>query len=116
MKQMKDIEANINIWDIIPLGYSGMMSGFIKLPDCGTCSVVFSNSEQGYEHVSISPKHKYRLPTWDDMCALKEVFWEEEEEVYQIHPKKSEYVNLKENCLHLWKPIGHELRELVEQQ
>jgi hypothetical protein len=25
------------------------------------------------------------------MCVLKDVFWGEEEEVYQIHPKKSEY-------------------------
>ena len=26
----------------------------------------------------------------------------------------SRYVNVVENCLHLWKPIGHELNELVE--
>ena len=30
-----------------------------------------------------------------------------------IHPKKSQYVNGVENCLHLWKPIGHEIDELV---
>ena len=56
------------------------------------------------------------IPTWDDMCALKDIFFDDEEEVYQIHPKKSEYVNLSENYLHLWKPIGHELGELVEKR
>lgn len=29
---------------------------------------------------------------------------------------KSEYVNMSKNCLHLWKPIGHELGELVEKR
>ena len=50
------------------------------------------------------------------MCVLKDIFFDDEEEVYQIHPKKSEYVNQQENCLHLWKPIGHELGELVEKR
>ena len=49
------------------------------------------------------------------MCVLKDVFWGGEEEVYQIHPKKSEYVNAIDNCLHLWKPIVHELNELVQE-
>ena len=44
---------------------------------------------------------------------LKDVFFEDEEEAYQIHPKKSEYVNAVENCLHLWKPKGHEINELI---
>lgn len=48
------------------------------------------------------------------MCVLKDIFFNNDEEVYQIHPKKREYVNAVENCLHLWKPIGHELGELVE--
>lgn len=52
----------------------------------------------------------------DRVYMLKDIFFDDEEEVYQIHPKKSEYVNLSENCLHLWKPIGHELGELVEKR
>ncbi len=47
------------------------------------------------------------------MCTLKDIFFDDEEEAYQIHPKKSQYVNGVENCLHLWKPIGHEIDELV---
>lgn len=64
--------------------------------------------------MSVSQKKKFNMPTWNDMCALKDMFFKDDEEVYQIHPKKSEYVNVIENCLHLWKPIGHELNELVE--
>lgn len=47
------------------------------------------------------------------MCYLKDVFFEDEEEVYQIHPPKSQYVNIRENCLHLWKLAnGKKLSEL----
>lgn len=84
----------------------------IKLPDCGTCSVIWDCTD-GYEHVSVSPQKRYNVPTWNDMCTLKDIFFDDEEEAYQIHPKKSQYVNGVENCLHLWKPIGHEIDELV---
>lgn len=65
-------------------------------------SVVFGFNENGWEHVSVSP-FKGKLPTWDDMCEIKDMFWGDEEEVIQIHPKKSEYVNVQDNCLHLWR-------------
>ena len=39
------------------------------------------------------------------MCFIKDVFWDEEDVVIQYHPKKSEYVNRHENCLHLWRPV-----------
>ena len=113
MKTQKEILTNPRIWSYKP----GIMdAALVKLPDCGTCSVIWGNNEDGMEHVSISPVHKFRIPSWDDMCALKDIFFYDEEEAYQIHPKKSEYVNFKSNCLHLWKPIGHELQELVGQK
>lgn len=111
MKPLEEILENSKIWNYTPFP---MNSAFVKLPDCGTCSVIWGNNEDGYEHVSVSPKKKFNMPTWNDMCALKDMFFKDDEEVYQIHPKKSEYVNVVENCLHLWKPIGHELNELVE--
>jgi hypothetical protein len=42
------------------------------------------------------------------MCAIKAIFWDDEETVIQFHPKKSEYVNTNPNCLHLWKIKGHD--------
>lgn len=112
MRNKEEILKNDRIWGYVDMIV--MQSAMIKLPDCGTCSVIWGNNEDGYEHVSVSPKRKFKTPTWDDMCVLKDIFFEEEEEVYQIHPKKSEYVDMVNNCLHLWKPIGHEISELVE--
>ena len=59
----------------------------------------------GWEHVSVCPKNG-TMPRWDDMCLIKDLFWDEEDCVIQYHPPKSEYVNNVPNCLHLWRPIG----------
>ena len=64
---------------------------------------------QGWEHVTVSGKNK--VPEWNVMCKVKEIFWEDEECCIEYHPRKSQYVNNDENCLHIWKPIGVELPE-----
>lgn len=58
----------------------------------------------GWEHLSVSTPSK--TPSWDVMCKLKDVFWNEDEVCMQLHPAKSDYVNMHEHCLHIWKPIN----------
>ena len=115
MKTRDEILSSPEVWD-----YSNRLgrldSALVKLPDCGTCTVVWGNNEDGMEHVSVSPLKKFRIPSWDDMCALKDIFFYNEEEAYQVHPKKSDYVNIKQNCLHLWRPIGHEIWNFTEKK
>lgn len=60
----------------------------------------------GWEHVSVS--YQNRCPTWEEMCRVKEMFWNDEECVVQYHPPKSEYVNYHPYCLHLWRKIGED--------
>lgn len=59
-----------------------------------------------WEHVSVSlmdePK---KCPSWDEMCIIKSLFWEDEEWVVQFHPAKSDYVQNHVGCLHLWRPV-----------
>lgn len=59
-----------------------------------------------WEHVSIHCEEgrKLRTPTWIEMCAAKEMFWDAEDVVIQFHPRKSEYVNNHPHTLHLWRP------------
>ena len=79
----------------------GMRFSLINLH--GTqASLVVGEDEGGWEHVSIELMAR-RLPSWDEMCEIKDIFWNEDEEVIQIHPKKTEYVNIVE-ALHLWRP------------
>lgn len=67
-----------------------------------------------WEHISVTPKNQKRCPTWDEMCYIKELFFEDEEECIQFHPKKSEYVNKHEYCLHIWRPVNGRLVSLPE--
>lgn len=76
-------------------------SGEIHLP-LWKGSVICSTGA-GWEHVSVAPYKSRITPSWDDMCLIKDIFFYESEAVIQIHPPKSEYVNEKENCLHLWR-------------
>lgn len=65
-----------------------------------------SDSEYGWEHVSVSVSGEQRLPTWDEMAFVKELFWDDEETVLQFHPKRSEYVNYHKYVLHMWRKNG----------
>lgn len=59
----------------------------------------------GWEHVSVSVEGNHP-PNWQEMCWVKDKFWNDEETVLQFHPKKSEYVNIHPNVLHLWRNVG----------
>jgi len=76
---------------------------------------VIASDGMGWEHVSVSLPN--RTPNWREMCFIKDLFWDVEDVVIQYHPAKSEYVNVHDNCLHMWKPVGVELptppKELV---
>ena len=87
-----------------PMAMFGIKTALIKLSSGVQAHIVVGKNEEGWEHVSIELMAR-RLPTWDEMCYVKDLFWDEEEEVIQIHPKKSHYVNLTE-ALHLWRPIN----------
>lgn len=60
-----------------------------------------------WEHVSVSLKH--RIPTWQELKFIKMLFWDPEDEVLQLFPPQSQYIDVHKNCLHLWRPINVDL-------
>ena len=68
---------------------------------------VICSQDMGWEHVSVSSKT--RMPSWDEMCFIKDLFWGEDDAVMQLHPPKSDYVNNHKYCLHLWRPMNIEI-------
>lgn len=62
--------------------------------------------ENGWEHVAVHVGRGKKLPTWDVMCKVKSVFWRDDEDVVQIHPRKSDYFHGFDGMevLHLWRP------------
>lgn len=67
---------------------------------------VIASNGGGWDHVSVTPCNRKRqiCPTWEEMCAIKDMFFNPEETVVQYHPPKSQYVNNHPFCLHLWRP------------
>jgi hypothetical protein len=68
---------------------------------------VIASDGAGWQHVSTSLPD--RCPTWDEMCKIKSIFWDKEDCVVQYHPPESQHINNHNFCLHLWRPIGHQI-------
>jgi hypothetical protein len=75
--------------------------------------VLIASEGAGWEHVSIHVEQGKAqfTPYWDEMCFVKDLFWDEEDVVMQLHPRKSQYVNNHPNTLHLWRPTGAQIPE-----
>lgn len=78
--------------------------GAFAVPIGNAKAWIIASSGEGWEHVSVS--FHSRTPTWEEMCKVKNIFWDAEDVVIQFHPRASEYVNAHEHCLHLWRPTN----------
>lgn len=97
--RVKDMERRLD-------ADSNSGNGCFKVFVSGRSFFVVASNGGGWEHVSVSPCNLKRqsCPTWDEMCAIKDMFFGPEERVVQYHPPESEYVNQHPYCLHLWRP------------
>ncbi len=74
---------------------------------------VIASVDVGSLHVSIAryPAHSQRYPAWDEILAIRAWAFPEETEVVMVLACKSEYVNVHNNCFHLWESAcGRERR------
>ena len=79
--------------------------------------IVIASNGAGWEHCSVKvqvrdyEKRPIRTetPAWEEMCKVKDLFWDKHDCVVQFHPPADEYVNYHENVLHLWKPMKYNI-------
>ena len=88
-------------------------NGALVIPSCETSRklMILISDGMGWEHLSVHAiglNKEPRIPTYFEMCYLKDLFWNDEDTVVQFHPKKSEYVNLHNHTLHLCRCINKE--------
>jgi hypothetical protein len=81
--------------------------GAFKIPFNKKELYVIASHGGHWEHVSVSLEN--RCPTWEEMCFVKNLFFNEEDCVIQYHPPKSNYINVHKYVLHLWKPMKEKI-------
>lgn len=65
--------------------------------------VILATVEGQELHISVSRAGRY--PTWEELKRVKDMFWHPEADVIQFLPPASEYVNIHENCFHLYGDV-----------
>ena len=93
--------------------FPGMIRAF-KIPYKNFFFQVLASIEpNGWGHVSVALWNNARIPKWEEMCFIKSIFFDAEDLCIQFHPKKSQYVNLHDKCLHIWQPPA-DIAKLLE--
>lgn len=107
LDQFRQVDFEKRFYGCAGDGGCGAFKVFVN----GRSFFVVSSDGGGWEHVSVSPGSRTRksCPTWEEMCAIKDMFFEPEECVVQYHPPRSEYVNNHPYCLHLWRSTETEI-------
>ena len=86
-------------------------NGYFVIPiSQGVIAHVIASDGEGWEHVSVHvvEEGEQFTPAWDEMCEVKDLFWDKEDTVIQYHPPESDYVNNHQHVLHMWRPIDQD--------
>lgn len=78
-------------------------NGLFWIPVKSHLLMVIASDGLGWDHVSVSLRN--RNPNWEEMCSIKDLFFDKEETVIQFH---TEYVNNHRYCLHMWRKQDQE--------
>lgn len=79
---------------------------YLIKPKTGESLRVLVSRDGGWDHVSVSTAT--RTPTWEEMAAVKDLFFRDDETVFQFHPRRDQYANFHPHTLHLWREQGVE--------
>lgn len=100
-KPSKAIERFRIIKGVLASNRSYGNNGAFRVKYKGRIYKVIISDEGGWDHVSVSLQN--RIPTWREMCVIKDIFFEDIEVVVQYHPAKENYINDHEYVLHMWR-------------
>jgi hypothetical protein len=68
----------------------------------GTLTVMAGTEPDGF-HLSIS--HPRRYPTWDEISEARDRFTPPEKTMVMLMPPREQWVNVHQNCFHLWEQL-----------
>lgn len=82
-------------------GIGDATCGVFWIPVGRNMLAVIAASGEGWDHVSVSTSD--RCPTWDEMVAVKRMFFKPDEWAMELHPPEAENISIHKFCLHLWR-------------
>lgn len=99
-------------WSDASYGFNGAFTFNIPGEARRVCCIASDGSfakerpDLAWQHVSVSfGRASIKTPSWEVMCAVKALFWDDEDTVMQLHPPKSQWISNHPGCLHLWRPM-----------
>lgn len=97
--------------ELISSDYDGFNGDFL-VPLSGELWHVRISDGMGWRHLSATNAQRPTMtPTWEVMCRLKDLFFDDSEWCVQFMPPKEENINVHPHCLHIWsslhEPIPH---------
>lgn len=101
MKKLEEIRKTPNLFIDAEAENDGMGGRYYDKQSGKFLHFIFSY-QMGWEHLSVSTPSK--CPTWEQMCRMKDIFWNKDECCVEYHPKEEDYVNNHPYCLHIWRP------------
>ena len=101
MKALEEIRKTQNLFIDAEAENDGMGGRYYDKQTGKFLHFIFSY-QMGWEHLSVSTPSK--CPTWEQMCMMKDIFWNKDECCVEYHPKEEDYVNNHPYCLHIWRP------------
>lgn len=92
---------------VLPVGWKVFMrepGGVILQNPALRLGVVLSASEEsdGKRWIHMSVSHQSRLPTWQELREMKDLFIGKDRLAVQILPREKDYYNMHPHVLHLW--------------
>lgn len=86
-------------------------NGAFRLTLAKSVFLVIASDGLGWEHVSAhcmgEPyKRRDRMPTWAEMCAIKDLFWDKADLVVQYMVPADDHIDLHRHTLHMWRKAG----------
>ena len=106
MKNIEEIKKTPNLFIEAETKNDGMGGKYYDKYTGKWLNFIFSY-QMGWEHLSVSMPS--RTPTWDQMCVMKDIFWNKNEACVEYHPREEDYVNNHKHCLHIWRPTHEPL-------
>jgi hypothetical protein len=102
IKQLIRDISNTSNAEIMQIGSDGFKFGLVFMGVRPEKLIVLCSNSAHWDHVSVSGE--YRTPSWEAMCHIKELCFNEDETVVQYHVPCKHWINDHPHCLHLWKP------------